>query len=105
MCIRDSIDILGGVDIDNDETLLLDPVSHGRDYPKVRLTCCGVRHLSGRVALAYARCRHEEQGCKDGDIGRAKRQQKVIFAIREKILNPEKFPTLLAQAPTLYSTF
>jgi LCP family protein required for cell wall assembly len=101
----DVIDTLGGVDVYNDETLLLDPVSHGRDFPKVRLTCCGERHLSGRVALAYARCRHEEQGCTDGDIGRARRQQKVIFAIRDKVLNPENFPTLIAQAPDLYNTF
>jgi LCP family protein required for cell wall assembly len=101
----DMIDLIGGVDIHNDENLLLDPVSHGKDYPKVRLTCCGMRHLRGRVALAYARCRHAEQGCKDGDIGRARRQQKVIFAIREKVLSPENFPTLLAQAPQLYRTF
>jgi len=101
----DMIDMIGGVDIHNDENLLLDPVSHGKDYPKVRLTCCGMRHLRGRVALAYARCRHAEQGCKDGDIGRARRQQKVIFAIREKVLSPENFPTLLAQAPQLYRTF
>ncbi|MDQ3003951.1 MAG: LCP family protein [Chloroflexota bacterium] len=70
----DIIDMIGGVDIHNDENLLLDPVSHGKDYPKVKLTCCGLRHLRGRVALAYARCRHAEQGCKDGDIGRARRQ-------------------------------
>jgi hypothetical protein len=57
------------------------------------------------VALAYARCRHIEQGCKDGDIGRAKRQQKVIFGIRDVILNPDNFPELLAQAPQLYNTF
>jgi hypothetical protein len=80
-------------------------VSHGKDFPKVKLTCCGLRHLRGRVALAYARCRHAEQGCKDGDIGRARRQQKVIFAIRDKVLNPENFPGLLAQAPQLYNTF
>ena len=101
----DVIDLLGGVDVYNDETLLLDPVSHGKDFPKVKLTCCGLRHLRGRVALAYARCRYEKQGCKDGDIGRARRQQKVIFAIREKILNPENFPNLMAQAPELYNTF
>ncbi|HEU0294724.1 MAG TPA: LCP family protein [Anaerolineales bacterium] len=101
----DVIDLLGGVDVYNDETLLLDPMSHGKDFPKVKLTCCGLRHLNGRVTLAYARCRHVEQGCKDGDIGRARRQQKVIFAIREKVLNPENFPTLLAQAPQLYNTF
>src|SRR5689334_4867118 len=101
----DIIDQIGGVDVYNDETLLLDPMSHGKDYPKVRLTCCGMRHLNGRVALAYARCRHIEQGCKDGDIGRAKRQQKVIFGIRDVILSPENFPKLLAQAPQLYDTF
>ena len=101
----DVIDLLGGVDVYNDETLFLDPVSHGRDFPKVKLTCCGLRHLNGRVALAYARCRHQEQGCSDGDMGRARRQQKVIFAIREKVLNPESFRSLLAQAPQLYNTF
>lgn len=101
----DVIDLLGGVDVYNDEDLLLDPVSHGKDYPKIRLTCCGERHLSGRAALAYARCRHIEQGCKDGDFGRARRQQKVIFAIRDKVFNPENFPTLLAQAPQLYNAF
>jgi LCP family protein required for cell wall assembly len=101
----DVIDMLGGVDIYNDETLFLDPVYHGEEYPKVKLTCCGIRHLTGRVALAYARCRHAEQGCNDGDIGRARRQQKVIFAIRDKVLNPENFPTLLSQAAKLYGTF
>jgi LCP family protein required for cell wall assembly len=101
----DIIDLLGGVDIYNDETIVLDPMSHGRDFPKVKLTCCGMRHLNGTVALAYARCRHAEQGCSDGDVGRARRQQKVIFGIRDKILNPESFPTLLAQAPRLYQTF
>src|SRR5688572_1094938 len=101
----DIIDMIGGVDIHNDETLFLDPVYHGQEFPKVKLTCCGMRHLRGRVALAYARCRHAEQGCKDGDIGRARRQQKVIFAIREKVLSPESFPTLMAQAPQLYRTF
>ena len=101
----DVIDLLGGVDVYNDEDLLLDPVSHGKDFPKIRLTCCGYRHLDGKGALAFARCRHIEQGCKDGDFGRARRQQKVIFAIRDKVLSPENFPTLLAQAPKLYKTF
>ena len=100
----DIIDQLGGVDVYNDETMILDPMAHGKDYPKVKLTCCGIRHMNGRVALAYARCRHLEQGCKDGDIGRARRQQKVIFAIREKVFDPENFPALLEQAPELYGT-
>jgi LCP family protein required for cell wall assembly len=101
----DIINLIDGVDVYNDETIVLDPMAHGKDFPKVKITCCGMRHLNGRVALAYARCRHLEQGCKDGDIGRAKRQQKVIFAIRDKVLSPENFPKLLAQAPELYNTF
>ena len=101
----DMIDLIGGVDVYNEETMVLDPASHGKDYPKVKLTCCGMRHLNGTVALAYARCRHIEQGCKDGDIGRAKRQQKVIFGIRDKAMAPEYFPGLLAKAPELYGTF
>ena len=77
-------------------------MSHGHDYPKVKITCCGTRHLNGTTALAYARCRHIEQGCSDGDLGRAKRQQKIIFGIREKVLRPESFSTLMARAPQLY---
>src|SRR5215212_7328512 len=101
----DIINLIGGVDVYNDETLILDPMAHGKDFPKVKLTCCGIRHLDGRTALAYARCRHAEKGCTDGDIGRAKRQQKVIFGIRDKVLSPENFPKLLAQAPQLYNIF
>jgi LCP family protein required for cell wall assembly len=101
----DIINLLGGVDVYNEETIVLDPVAHGRDFPKTKITCCGMRHLDGRTALAYSRCRHIEQGCKDGDIGRARRQQKVIFGIRDKVLNPQNFASLLAQAPQLYNTF
>ena len=101
----DIIDVIGGVDVYNDETLFLDPIAHGKDFPKVKLTCCGTRHLSGRVALAYARCRHEEQGCTDGDVGRAKRQQKVVFGIRDKILDPQNFPRLMSRAPEMYGIF
>lgn len=101
----DIINLIGGVDIHNDENIVLDPVAHGKDFPKFRLTCCGIRHLNGATALAYARCRKEGQGCTDGDVGRAKRQQKVIFAIRDKVLNPQNFPALFSQAPRLYNTF
>lgn len=101
----DIINLLGGVDVYNEETIVLDPMAHGRDFPKVKVTCCGIRHLDGRTALAYSRCRHIEQGCQDGDIGRARRQQKVIFGIRDKVLDPANFPKLIEQAPELYNIF
>jgi hypothetical protein len=63
-----------------------------------------MRHLTGQAALAYARCRSASQGCDDGDVGRAQRQQQVIFAIRDKVLDPNMFGELMANAPELYNT-
>ena len=97
------IDMIHGVDIYNDQNLFLQKLGGGRDG--IRITCCGVRHLGGQAALAYARCRDPEQGCKDGDIGRSKRQQKIILGVRQKVFSAEYFPTLIAQAPQLYQLF
>ena len=94
---------IGGIDVYSDERLVLDPMGNGKDHKVI--TCCGIRHLDGAIALAYARCRDESQGCTDGDVGRAKRQQKVILAIREKVFSPEYFTKLMAQAPQLYNIF
>jgi LCP family protein required for cell wall assembly len=93
------IDLIGGIDIDNQETLRLDPVGQGKD--KIKLTCCGIRHLNGEKALAYARFRKD----KEGDIARSQRQQKVVIAIRNKVLSPENFPLLLGKARQFYEEF
>jgi LCP family protein required for cell wall assembly len=93
------IDMIGGIDIYSDEKLRLDQIGAGKD--KVIITCCGTRHLRGEVALAYARYRKGD----DGDIGRARRQQKVILAIRDKVFSPENFPVLLGQAQQFYERF
>jgi LCP family protein required for cell wall assembly len=93
------IDLIGGIDIYNDQDLRLDPVGEGKD--KIRITCCGMRHLSGERALAYVRYRKD----KEGDVARANRQQKVILAIRNKVLSPENFPVLLGKAQQFYEEF
>jgi len=93
------INIIDGIDIYSDERLVLDPAGTGTDH--VIITCCGIRHIMGPEALAYARTRHTE----GGDVDRAHRQQKVIFGIRDKVFSPEYFPQLIAQAPQLYNTF
>ena len=93
------IDLIGGIDIHNSEDLRLDPVGNGKD--KIKLTCCGMRHLNGEKALAYARFRKD----KEGDIARSERQQKVIIAIRNKVLSPENFPVLLGKAQQFYEEF
>jgi polyisoprenyl-teichoic acid--peptidoglycan teichoic acid transferase len=99
------INEIGGVDVYYDEpvTLNLDPLGTGKDH--FRVTCCGYRHMDGQRALAFARCRDQSQGCSDGDVGRAKRQQEVIIAIRNKVFSPEYFTKLMTQAPQLYNIF
>ena len=97
------INMIGGIDVYVDERMVLDPAGSGQDH--FVLTPGDFRHMNGKRALAYARCRDESKGCSGGDFGRAKRQQKVIMAIRNKVLDPAYFPQLLAQAPQIYSEF
>ena len=97
------INLIGGIDVYVEERMVLDPEGAGTDH--FVLKPGDYRHLTGKRALAYARCRHESQGCSGGDVGRAKRQQQVILAIRDKVLQPETFTSLLSQAPQLYAEF
>ncbi|MBL8095339.1 MAG: LCP family protein [Anaerolineales bacterium] len=93
------IDAIGGIEIDN-PTEIDDPEypdgSYG--YEPFYLSA-GVHTLNGHDALRYARTRHD-----DSDINRAQRQQQVVLAVRDKVLSVGSLPTLLAQAPGLYST-
>ncbi|HMR99249.1 MAG TPA: LCP family protein [Anaerolineales bacterium] len=97
------INLIGGIDVYVEERMVLDPLGEGQDH--FVLKPGDYRHLTGPRALAYARCRHESQGCSGGDVARAKRQQQVILAIRDKVLEPETFATLITQAPQLYAEF
>ena len=87
------INMIGGIDVYVDEKMVLDPAGTGQDH--FVLTPGDFRHLTGKRALAYARCRHESQGCSGGDVGRAKRQQQVIMAIRDKVFDPIYFPRII----------
>jgi len=93
------IDLIGGIDVYSDENLRLDPVGSGKD--KIIFTCCGIRHLDGAKALAYARYRKD----KGGDVARAIRQQRVILGIRNVVLAPQNFPVLLGKARQFYEEF
>lgn len=55
--------------------------------------------LPGSLALSYARNRYTG----DGDFGRAQRQQQVIQAILDRILQYDQMPNLIAKAPNLYA--
>ena len=60
----------------------------------------GQQHFDGELALKFARTRHSP----GGDFDRARRQQKVVRAIFEKVTRLGMLPTLVAQAPDMWRT-
>jgi len=90
------IDEIGGVKITPFQTVTLDAMGDG-DIP-VSLEAGVTVALPGNLALAYARARHT----KDGDIDRAKRQQEVIIAIRDRVTDRKYWPTLAAKIYPVY---
>ncbi len=86
------IDEIGGIDVNVPAAMELTPIGgHIKDIKP------GMNHFNGRWALGYARARYTE----GGDFDRANRQQQVIFAVRDKILNLNMLPTLVGKAPQL----
>lgn len=98
------VDRLGGVDI-TVEREIDDPTYPSHDpadpygYDPLHIEA-GEHHFDGEMALKYARTRHSA----GGDFDRAKRQQKVLRAVFEKVTRLDMLPTLLAQAPQMWRT-
>ena len=91
------IDEIGGIPITIQQRMLLDWKGNGNKFwieP-------GTYVLPGSYALAYARTRDKDYG--DGDVDRGKRQMEVITAIKNRVLNLNALPTLVARAPALYN--
>jgi anionic cell wall polymer biosynthesis LytR-Cps2A-Psr (LCP) family protein len=90
------IDAIGGIDV-NVPYNIYDPTFPSMDYGYDPLSIpAGVQHFDGETALKYARTRHQ-----DSDFYRARRQQQVVLAVRDKVLGLG-FGELLRQAPFLY---
>lgn len=90
------IDEIGGVKINVTEPITIDLLGSGPQTKKTLKP--GVQVLPGEWALAYARARHTE----GGDFDRARRQQQVILAIRDRILSFDMLPVLVQKADVLY---
>jgi len=91
----DFIDHIEGVKITFDEPMVLD--RRGK-WNTVTIEP-GVVTLPGEYALAYARTRKSE----GGDFDRSSRQQILIMAIRDRILDFNMMPRLVASAPQIYN--
>ena len=80
------VDYVGGmrVNVDRGFTDAMYP-SYKNGYQTVSFSS-GIQTMDGETALSYARSRHGNNG-EGSDFARAKRQQKIIFALKEKILS------------------
>jgi polyisoprenyl-teichoic acid--peptidoglycan teichoic acid transferase len=89
------IDSMGGLDMKIKKAIKVDPVGPGNTI----ILEPGTQTLSGAVALAYARNRYTEYD----DFDRAARQQEVMMAIRNQVVNLNMLPTMVSKAPELYA--
>jgi anionic cell wall polymer biosynthesis LytR-Cps2A-Psr (LCP) family protein len=93
------IDMIGGVDVD-----VLHPIDDA-DFPDGRggsdpLSIPGGRqHLSGALALRYARTR----AIPAPGFDRTFRQQQLALAVHDRVTRLDLLPDLIAQAPALWS--
>ncbi len=87
------IDEIGCIEVDVPAEITVTPM-----YGHMTKLEPGVQTMCGPIALAYARARNTEHE----DIDRAHRQQQVIMAIRQKVLQPQNLVSLVAKAPALY---
>jgi LCP family protein required for cell wall assembly len=93
------IDILGGLDINVPYDIVdyeYPDMNYGYDPLILR---AGLQHMNGQTALKFARTRHG-----DNDFERARRQQMVIYALRDHILDGNLLPQLIVQSPTLLAS-
>lgn len=91
----DFIDHIEGVRLTFEEPMVLD--RRGK-WNTVTIEP-GVITLPGEYALAYVRARSGE----GADFSRAQRQQELILAVRDRILEFDMMPKLVANAPQIYS--
>jgi LCP family protein required for cell wall assembly len=90
------IDDIGKIQVFVPKKIFIDPIGPGGDD---WMLSAGWHWLNGSRALAYVRNRHTA----NGDTDRSQRQQDVIIAIRNRIISPDNFPTLVSAAPYLYN--
>ena len=86
---RDIIDALGGITVEVESEIRDDKYpDENYDYMTIYIPA-GVQQMDGEMALRYARTRHN-----GSDFVRLRRQQDVLFAIREKALSLDLIPRL-----------
>lgn len=97
--LKKIVDTLGGIQVYVDKPLS-DPAFPNRTYTGFEPFSigAGLQTMNGETALRYARCRGGNCG---GDFGRARRQQQVVLALKEKVTqlnvvaNPQRLTSII----------
>lgn len=84
------IDKVGGVNVNVENSFVDYKYPDGLKYKTVKFTA-GPQTMNGETALMYSRSRYSQNLIENGDYARAKRQQKVILALADKISEDETF--------------
>ena len=84
------VDLLGGLSINVENSFVDYAYPNGNKYKTIKFTA-GPQVMDGETALEYSRSRHSLQNNEGSDYARARRQQKVITAIQEKISQSDSF--------------
>jgi LCP family protein required for cell wall assembly len=95
------VDLIGGIDVQVERTIDDPEYPDGSNGYQPFHIDAGLQHMDGKTALKYARTRHDDPM---GDFGRSRRQQQVLLAIRDKVLQANMIPKLLPRAGELAST-
>jgi LCP family protein required for cell wall assembly len=98
------VDAVGGVSVDNPRAIN-DPNYGGWTDGRIGFNLsAGVHKLDGQTALAYARSR---KGIGDNDFTRARRQQQLLVALRNRLTDPAllpKLPSIITTASKILRT-
>jgi LCP family protein required for cell wall assembly len=87
------IDALGGIDVRTG--CVISRINGGNRNGGYTLRLrAGENHISGKQALALARTRKNDCKPSENDLTRAKRQQKIMAAIKDRLLSPITFVRL-----------
>lgn len=87
------IDAIGGIDVKIEKSF----TDYRYPDPKTNIEnmvvkfVAGTEHMSGERALIFARSRHSMDNMEGTDFARAKRQQKIMLAVKDKLLSSEVF--------------
>ncbi len=108
---KSAVDAVDGVDITVDNAFAdYEYPDNAYGYQTIKFDA-GLQHMTGEQALEFVRSRHGTNG-EGSDFARSKRQQKLLFALREKALslgtltNPTKVSKLLdSLGDHVYTTF